>query len=413
MFPRGVAVCSVLALAAVAQGGVAVQLVPNPNLANYSQNQVVQVDVKLAQAPGGSDQLLRLVEFDLTTTHSFLTVALPTTHDLGTPGTGDDIQFWSFSSLSTCVTLPSFCGFSHFIDGKMAGGPVDTRDKTLSIAYRGMNADAQAQILLPANGTPVTVGRLQVTMPGSDGDYTLNLVNAAATGADQGARVDFGIDPHFIWRARNPANPNCTGPGQPFACCAGAGTGTCTEYVSGGTFTFHVGTGCTPVTLTASSPVTQKSWWRTTKNIARLTFSGAISAPLAGNVKIQQLLDAGAFGADLSGTFTFTVEPGNILKVRDNAATLQHRTWYAVRNTGDWACVAPFEVQYVVQMGDGNNDGRVLFTDLGFINSVIPRDPAADDDRHDINSDGRVLFTDMGVANAKIPSDIVPKPTGH
>ena len=392
MFARGVAVLSVLALAAVAQGGVAVQLVPNPNLAFYAQNQVVQVDVNLAQAPGGSDQRLRMVEFDMQLTNSFLTVVLPTTHNLGTPGIGDDIHFWSFASLPTCVTTPSFCGANHFVDDKMAAGPVDTREKVLSIAYAGLTASTTAQILLPASGTPVTVGKLEVTMPPADGDYTLNLVNTIATGADQGARVDFGIDPHTIWRARLPS-PN---------------------EVSGGMFTFHVGppTACT---LASAVPVDQKSLCKTTKNVFRLTFNPECTLPTvqSGNILIQELLDNGQFGANLSSTFTFTVEAGSVLKVKDNANTLGHRKWYGIRNTGSWSGVANFEVQYVVQFGDANNDGRVLFTDLANINARIPTDPAPDDMRQDINSDLRVLFTDMAAANARIPSDTVPKPSGH
>lgn len=43
-------------MATVAQGGVQVQLVPTPNLAAYPPSSVVQVDVKLAQAPGGSGE---------------------------------------------------------------------------------------------------------------------------------------------------------------------------------------------------------------------------------------------------------------------------------------------------------------------------------------------------------------------
>jgi len=390
MFLRGVAVCSVLALAAVAQGGVAVQLVPNPNQALYSQNQTVQVDVKLAQAPGGSDQLLRMVEFDLTPTSSFLTVALPLTHDRGTPGTGDDIHFWSFASLSTCVSVPAACGELHFIDDKMAAGPVDTREKTLSIAYRGLTPFAQAQILLPASGAPVTVGKLQVTMPAADGDYTLNLANAVATGADQGARVDFGLDPHTIWRAKL-APPN---------------------EVSGGSFTFHVGPVSTN-TLTSASPANNKSLWRTTKNIIKLTFQNPIAAPpQAGNILIEELLDGPLFGPNLAGSFAFTVN-GNVLTIRDTTNTLMHRKWYGIRNTGGWAGVDPFRVDLVLQIGDANNNGRVQFSDLTTINTGVPTDPAADDDRRDINSDARIQFNDMTAANARIPSDTVTKPVGH
>jgi len=392
MFLRGVAVCSVLALAAVAQGGVAVQLVPNPNQASYSQNQTVQVDVKLAQVGGTVDQLLRMVEFDLQLTNPFLTVVLPTTHDMGTSGTGDDIRFWSFASLSTCVGLPSVCGFLHFIDDKMAAGPVDTREKILSIAYRGLTSSAQYQILLPASGAPVTVGKLQVTMPAADADYTLNLANAVATGADQGARVDFGIDPHTIWRAKL-APPN---------------------DVSGGSFTFHVGP-VTACTLASAVPADQKSLCKTTKNVFRLTFNPECTLPGVplGNIRIEELLDNGVFGSNLAGSFTCTIEGNNVLKCKDNANTLGHRKWYGIRNTGSWSGVANFEVQYVVQFGDANNDGRVLFTDLANINARIPTDPAPDDMRQDINSDLRVLFTDMAAANARIPSDTVPKPSGH
>lgn len=412
MLSRGVVLCSIFALATTAQGGVQVQLVPTPNLPEYAPNAEVLVDVKLSQSAGGSDQLLRMVEFDLQDTNlSLLTVELPTTHDRGTvaPGQeGDDIKFWSFSSLNSCATSPPVCSNNYFVDDDLPPGTVDTRPNVLSIAYYGLAVDTPNlyQILLPASGAAVTVGKLKVKMPPTGGStVTLNLIASSWTNANdvngnRGARVDFGFDPHIIWRPRTAAPNNVTGGTLAFVVCP---DDPCTNG------------GCPggQATLTTSTPATQKSWWRTTRNIARLTFGAAIVAPPAGAVKIQELLDGGLFGADLSGTFNFAVEPGNILRVRDNAATLQHRKWYAVRNTGDWPCVANFEVQYVLQMGDGTNDGRVLFSDLGFINSVVPRDPAPDDDRHDITSDLRVLFTDMGAANARIPSDIVPKPTGH
>ena len=222
MFSRGVALCSIFALSTVAQGGVQVQLVPTPNLAQYPPSSVVQVDVKLAKTGGGSDELLRMVEFDMLNSSSSLAVVLPLTHDKGTPGTGDDIYFWSFNSLATCVATHSFCGFRHFVDFNLLAGPVDTRLKMLSIAFHGLTAEGPAQILLPASGAPVTVGKMQVTVPASPGNYTLNLVNPADAGADRGARVDFGFDPHIIWRDR-PIPPDSV------------------AQVTGGTFTFVVG----------------------------------------------------------------------------------------------------------------------------------------------------------------------------
>ena len=92
---------------------------------------------------------------------------------------------------------------------------------------------------------------------------------------------------------------------------------------------------------------------------------------------------------------------------------MQHRKWYAVLNTGSWTGVSPFTVQYVVQVGDVNNDGRVLNVDFGLVNPAVPSFDVADDDRRDINGDGRILNSDFGVLNSKIPSFPVAKPAGH
>ncbi|MEK7324885.1 MAG: hypothetical protein AAB217_06465, partial [Chloroflexota bacterium] len=80
-------ILEVLALATVTQGGVEVQLVPNPDQAGYSPNQMVQVKFKPARMPCGADQRLRMVGLDLQSTIPFLAPALPLTHDRGTPGT--------------------------------------------------------------------------------------------------------------------------------------------------------------------------------------------------------------------------------------------------------------------------------------------------------------------------------------
>lgn len=170
--------------------------------------------------------------------------------------------------------------------------------------------------------------------------------------------------------------------------------------------------------LVSSNPATEQSLWRSKHNIARLTFDADIAAPGAGEIQIQEMLTGGLYGADLSSGFKFTVEDDaqahpRVLRIWETDTTLQHRKWYAVRSTGAWAGVNPFVVQYVVQVGDANADRRVLNTDFGVINAVIPVWHAADDDRRDINGDGRVLNTDFGVTNSKIPSFPVAKPAGH
>ncbi|MCH7886198.1 MAG: hypothetical protein IIC01_13245 [Planctomycetes bacterium] len=170
--------------------------------------------------------------------------------------------------------------------------------------------------------------------------------------------------------------------------------------------------------LVASKPAHEKSLWRSEKNIVRLTFACDISAPGTGDVLVREMLDAGAFGSDLSSNFTFTVEDNGggprVLKINgESSSTLEHRKWYSIQNVGDWSGVADFEVQYVVQVGDANNDVRVLFDDLGVINARIPTFDAEDDAREDINGDGKILFDDLSMANASIPSFPVDKPSGH
>jgi hypothetical protein len=98
---------------------------------------------------------------------------------------------------------------------------------------------------------------------------------------------------------------------------------------------------------------------------------------------IQELLDSGAFGPDLSAGFMFAIDTDpKVLKIRETATTLTHRKWYAIRNVGGWAAAANFEVQYVVQVGDITGDGKVQAVDAS---AVYPR----------------------------VPSLTVPRPSGH
>ncbi len=163
--------------------------------------------------------------------------------------------------------------------------------------------------------------------------------------------------------------------------------------------------------LTLSVPEHEKSLWRDQKNIMRLTFACDAETPGSGDVLIQEMQSSGAFGSDLGSGFTFTVESGNVLKITENASTLAHRTWYAVRNTGDWAGVANFEVQYLVQRGDANNDKFVTSQDVSVIYGS-PEGSVADDSRYDINGDGTRNYDDVVLANSYF-SGFVAEPSGH
>ncbi len=168
--------------------------------------------------------------------------------------------------------------------------------------------------------------------------------------------------------------------------------------------------------LTAANPADEKTLPWTRFHTIRLTFDSVIAAPGAGEIEINELLPGGTFGPNLNtpGNFTFGVEPGNKLRIGDTASHLTNQKWYAIRNVaGAWDGVANFQVDNLVQVGDANNDCRVLFTDMGFINAQIPTTPALDDARRDINRDGSILFTDLGATNPRIPADCIVKPCGH
>ena len=169
--------------------------------------------------------------------------------------------------------------------------------------------------------------------------------------------------------------------------------------------------------LDSSEPADQGSLWRTQHNVIRLTFDGNIGTPSPGQVLIQELLGGGGFGGDLSSSFIFSVEDSGgfprVLRIEENGSVLIDRTWYGIRNTGGWSGVAPFEVQYVVQVGDATGEGMVQVNDWAMVNAYVPNFDALDNDRSDMNGDGYVLYFDSSVTVAKIPSMPVPKPSGH
>ncbi len=171
--------------------------------------------------------------------------------------------------------------------------------------------------------------------------------------------------------------------------------------------------------VTSATPAHGESLWRTNGNVARLTFDSNITAPAQGDVMIQELLPNGAFGNDVSNGFSFTIENdlvGNprILKIVDTGPpNLAHGRWYAIRQIGAWFGVSPFELHYVVQVGDADNNGSVVNTDASVINAAVPSFSVSDDDRRDIDGDGTILNDDVGFMNGNIPSFVVPKPGGH
>jgi hypothetical protein len=392
----------------------------------------VLVDVKLAQDTGGADNLLRMIEFDLQDTNlTFLTVELPTTHDLGTslPGQeADDIKFWSFDSLDGCRTAPGDCGFRYYVDDDLPPGPVDTRNKVLSIAYYGLSFDTpnQYQILLPGSGVAVTVGKLKVTMPSiGNSTQTLNLRSASwdntnDPNGNRGARVDFGFPTHIIWRARSLSPNNVSGGTLGFTVCdsdpcQGGGPGpSVTKWESVLTHGATVGAVAVDIPNTGAYSESRSG----IKKIV-VTFDGALNPATAipGNLKVCGKNVANS-PVDLSGVTITTATTTGDIKMEiiftpglPDYARYRIELGSSIQGTGGGAIQAGtggLSRILTALLGDVNADRRTNATDLGavrnFANLAInPIDPATLlHVRSDVNNDGRINATDVGATRAKV-----------
>ncbi len=388
MLKRGFACCVLLALASTAYGGVEIQLVPNPGPPPNGGE--VLVDVFLVQTPVGEDLSLRMVQLDFTQTVDLSSWGAP----LG--------GFWDFSSTQNCIDTPAACGAGYTIDEDRSPALPPAADVFWiafgSEAELGENTDNQ--LILPGDGTPVRVGQMRAFVPTADGHYVLDVMNGPSQDMDMRAQVHWGfgtnIGPSFealnVWRP-------------------GAG-------VTGGTYDFCVGTGgsgaaCVVNLVLPTAPPCDNVLPRFTGNVLRLTFSGPISAPAAGDVEIRELQAAGGFGSDLSSQFNFAVEGTDVLRIEENGDVLADGAWYGITNTsGGWAGVADFQVDYVVVVGDVSNDGFNDFSDLSAI-FANQTGAAADDDPYDVNADGFVDFSDLSAAFGFNGSFDPGKPGSH
>ena len=218
-------------------------------------------------------------------------------------------------------------------------------------------------------------------------------------------------DSNGVGDACQPGAIDCNGNGIPDAC-----------DIFGGTSLDADGNGtpdecdAQPLHLQSAAPAPQGTLWRTAKNIVRLTFDGNLpAAPAAGQIVIQELLAGGGFGPDLAAGFTFTIDTDpKVLKIRETATSLTHRKWYVIRNTGGWTGVANFEVQYVVLMGDVDNNGFVQNLDAGAIYPNVSPLPKPDDYRYDVDGNGFCQNLDAGGVFPRVsPLPKPTKPSGH
>jgi hypothetical protein len=172
-----------------------------------------------------------------------------------------------------------------------------------------------------------------------------------------------------------------------------------------------------PAIVVDTNPVDRHSLWRSQKNIMRFRFDNDIIVPVPGQIEIVECQPDCAEGDDQSPFFDISIEDQGsgprVLRLQDTDLTpmaghLKHRSWYKVRSKA-WACVEPFEFQFVVLYGNADDTLFVDNTDLSVINRNFGFYPGVDDLRFDINGDFFVDNQDMSIANDNF-SGFLPKP---
>ncbi len=435
MFVRGFSLigCLCLAVASVAQAGVAVTLVPKTP-GPYAQGEKVLVDVMINQDPVGADRLLRFAQLDFNARDSALTLRQPLSHNKGTLITGDDINFWNFGTVAcgdvppvlsecgtpACAALLSECGSTHFIidRGSLFLPP---GDGIISITFGSDGSDPAAvllgeslnlQIMLPGDGSMYRIGTTEVTMPGADGTYTLDVLNAAETHPDKGGQFRWGFglvggDPITVWRAS-------------------AGD------VTGGTLDMVVGTVTTPSTVQkweSSNPhaprvaearidlgqsPTEPRFLGLNKVV--VTFDNPIdpASATAANVSVSGC-GLGDVAVDLTGTtVTVSTAASDTELVIEFSPKLPNVGRYLMDVSavlgGNGAAVAGATTQIAYALlGDATGDRRVTAQDVGGVRSFVGLDPidpnVAFNVRSDATNDGRITAQDVGGVRSQVGTD--------
>jgi hypothetical protein len=197
MLRRALSLCAVLAFASAAHAGAVITLVPTPNQATYNFNEVVHVDV-LAQLDSSSPASVRVraMQFDVGASDAALGITPVLVHPVTDNG---PISFWDLHGASICAGDEASCGTNYFIDGSLAS------DDLVSATYIGLTSSGLFQVIL-SQGAPTRVGQLEVTMPGAEGTYLLDLLNAADQNVNNGALLVHGFgsptDPRVDLTAR-------------------------------------------------------------------------------------------------------------------------------------------------------------------------------------------------------------------
>jgi len=155
--------------------------------------------------------------------------------------------------------------------------------------------------------------------------------------------------------------------------------------------------------LVSSEPPADGTLPKTQNNVVLLTFDGNITLPGGDALGIVPI----AGGADVGGSFTYSVEPDGVtLKAVEQGTVLSNQTWYRITpNVG--FDVQAFTLDVCTLIGDTNNSGRVTTADYSPIKIDMTQHT---DSRSDLNGSGRITTADYSVVKAHMGDRTPTKP---
>ncbi len=182
MFTRGWALCLVLAFATVVQADAVIELVPDIPGPYYVSGQRLNVDFRLRVDPVETDPLLiegiyvRQLQFDMSRTSWDITL--------------NSFAFNFAEAQRICGLVSSMCGngYEQFLQLDNADGAVVTATLTASAPH------AMTQLIIPTDGTSVSVGMLELNLPTRLWSSRLDVLSAWMDDTENcGAQLVYGF----------------------------------------------------------------------------------------------------------------------------------------------------------------------------------------------------------------------------
>ena len=203
MLKRVLSIGLVLACTSMARAGVEVRLDYSPSETPFSGGEQFRVDVWVT-----SDTTISARSLQVDHLGPLTSAALMLGQDIDNVNNGFDgvENFWFDYTSLTGGTFPSEGLIERTLEST-TGGYADFSNLRAGPSLNAVPAstlwassEAGEQIVLQA-GVSMRIGGMWVTLPTILGDYTLDLLNAAATDMNDGFRIDFNFDDPQTWSA--------------------------------------------------------------------------------------------------------------------------------------------------------------------------------------------------------------------